>query len=147
LFGQPINVGHRTQKDAMRRKKTTPKKAGRPRSHAIGPGFRPQLGFTITSELMGKIRAAQTVSGRSQSAECEHRLERSFHSEALLAEANELRFGPEIAMMAELISEAAAYVRLHGNILVNAELLKARSRSERVYLNPGLAEPRIRAAA
>jgi hypothetical protein len=121
-------------------------KTGRPRAHALKPGFRPQLAFTITSELMAKIRAAQAMSGRSQSAECEHRLERSFHSEAMLIEANELRFGEEIATMSEMTGEAAAFVRLWGNMLVNDELLEAGPRPGANKLNPGLAEPRIRAA-
>ena len=79
-------------------RKVTPA-TGRPRSHALEPGFRPQLAFNITSELMGKIRGAQALSGRSQSAECEHRLEQSFHSGNMLADAAELRFGEEIATL------------------------------------------------
>ena len=119
---------------------------GRPRSHALKPGFRPQLAFTITSELMAKIRGAQMMSGRSQSAECEHRLERSFHSEAMLAEAAELRFGEEIATLSEMTGEAAAFIRLWGNALVNDELLETPRPGADKQLSPGLAEPRIRAA-
>jgi hypothetical protein len=127
------------------RRKVTPK-AGRPRSHPLKPGFRPQLAHTITSELMAKIRGALAMSGRSQSAEVEHRLEQSFHSQAVLMDANALRFGEEIATMVDMTGEAAAFVRLWGNMLVNDELLETGPRPGADKLSPGLAEPRIRAA-
>lgn len=128
----------------MPRKATA--KTGRPRTHALKPGFRPQLAFNITAELMGKIRAAQAMSGRSQSAECEHRIERSFYAEAMFTAAHEHRFGEEIALLMEMTGEAAAFVRLWGNALVDEELMKTGPRPGADKLSPGLAEPRIRAA-
>jgi hypothetical protein len=125
--------------------KVTPKR-GRPRTHALKPGFRPQLAFAVSSEVMAKIRAAQALSGRTQSAECEYRLEQSFHAQAVLMDANELRFGEEIATLSEMTAEAAAFIRLWGNALVNDELLKTGPRPGADKLSPGLAEPRIRAA-
>jgi hypothetical protein len=62
----------------MRRKETATPTVGRPRSHAIKPGFRPQLAFKIPSELLLKIREAQAKSARTQSAECEHILTQHF---------------------------------------------------------------------
>jgi hypothetical protein len=121
-------------------------KRGRPRTHALKPGFRPQLAYAVSSEVMAKIRAAQALSGRTQSGECEYRLGHSFDAETMLTNVNELRFGEEIATMSEMMAEAAAFVRLWGNALVNDELLKTGPRPEADKLSPGLAEPRIRAA-
>ena len=45
-----------------------------------------------------------------------------------------------------MTGEAAAFVRLWGNALVDEELLKTGPRPGAAKLSPGLAEPRIRAA-
>jgi hypothetical protein len=121
-------------------------KRGRPRIHALKAGFRPQLAFGISSEVMAKVRAAQALSGRTQSAECEYRLEQTFDAEAMLTKANELRFGEDIAALSEMTAEAAAFVRLWGNALVNEERLKTGPRPGADKLSPGFADPRIRAA-
>ncbi|SEP47887.1 hypothetical protein SAMN02990966_06924 [Rhodospirillales bacterium URHD0017] len=101
-------------------RKVTPT-TGRPRSHALEPGFRPQLAFNITSELMSKIREAQASSGRSQSAEVEHRLERSFQREQLLDGVIALRYGPQLGALIETIADAAQLASLWGNALADRE--------------------------
>jgi hypothetical protein len=75
----------------------TIKTRGRPRTRERGPGLRPQLAFAVTHDLMEKIAEARRQSGRSQSAECEYRLERSFDRQSLLKEVLELSFGKQIA--------------------------------------------------
>jgi hypothetical protein len=116
-------------------RKVTPK-TGRPRSHALKPGFRPQLAFGITSELMGKIREAQAVSGRTQSAECEHRLERSFQREQLLDDVITLRYGKQLGTLIETIAYAAQAASFWGNALADREQDQAERRRQtdpRIY--------------
>lgn len=110
---------------------------GRPRAHALKPGFRPQLAFNITSELMGKIRAAQAKTGRSQSAEVEHRLERSFQREDLLEDVITLRYGKLAGALIETIADVMQTATLWGNALVNREQKQAadwRQDDPRIYV-------------
>ncbi len=75
----------------------TIRRPGRPRAQAIEPGDRPQLSFRVTADLMDKLAAARRQSGRSQAAECEHRLARSFDRQSLFKEVLLLRYGEQIA--------------------------------------------------
>lgn len=97
----------------MKRKSKVTPKEGRPRTHALHKdGFRPQLAFTITSQLMDRVREAQAGSGRSQSAECEHRLARTFLEDDLMKQ----RYGPNGALMS-VIADAAETARTLGETL------------------------------
>lgn len=97
----------------MKRKSKVIPKEGRPRTHALHKeGFRPQLAFTITSQLMDSVREAQAGSGRSQSAECEHRLARTFIEDDLMTQ----RYGPNGALMS-VIADAAETARILGETL------------------------------
>ncbi len=89
---------------------------GRPRSHALKPGFRPQLAFTITSEMMAQIRAAQAKSGRSQSAECEHIIRQHF-----LTPDPMVRLHGANAPLLTIIADAADTARLLGESLAAGE--------------------------
>jgi hypothetical protein len=52
----------------------------------ITPGKRAPLGLKVPWSLKEKIDAAAVASGRSQSMECEARLERSFDHEWIVSE-------------------------------------------------------------
>ena len=58
-------------------RKVKPKR-GRPRTHPLKQGDRPQLAFAVSWELMMKIRDSQAKSGRTQSGEVEHILAQHF---------------------------------------------------------------------
>ena len=63
----------------------TKKRIGRPMKKPI-PGARAQLGLKVPWSLKAKIDAAAIASGRTQSMECEARLERSFDHEWIVSE-------------------------------------------------------------
>jgi hypothetical protein len=67
----------------------TKKRIGRPMKKPT-PGTRAQLGLKVPWSLKEKIDAASIASGRSQSMECEARLERSFDHEWIVSEMKKL---------------------------------------------------------
>jgi hypothetical protein len=66
----------------------------------------------LRTALKNELERAASDSGRSLSEEIEFRLERSFHTQAGLREMLELRFGPELARILDIVGrDAAAEIR------------------------------------
>jgi hypothetical protein len=89
------------------------KKRGRPRK-APEPGTRVSLGLKVTPTIKNKLDEAAEASGRTQSQEAELRIERSFEREALLGEALNLSYGPNLAGIALLIADVMHHAGVGG---------------------------------
>lgn len=77
---------------------STTKKQGRPRTRELKPGFRPPIAANVSADLLAKLQEARARSGRTQSGEIEHRLERTFDREDLIvALANDDLIGAALA--------------------------------------------------
>ena len=75
---------------------STGRKGGRPIRPGV-PGARVSLGLKVTPEIKNKLDEAARLNGRTQSAEAEYRLERSFERQDLLREVWVLTFGDHLA--------------------------------------------------
>jgi hypothetical protein len=77
---------------------------------AAGAADRWNLSFRSTREMRAKMEKAASISGRSLSAEAEHRLELSFKDNECLQSAVELALGPDLAAIAWEVIDALRWV-------------------------------------
>jgi predicted transcriptional regulator len=98
--------------------KTPKRRVGRPRKE---PRARSQkrfsLGFKVSSDLKRQLGKAADITGRTQSAEAEARLENSFRAEQALDEALVLAYGREGAGLALLVAEVMRTIGWRSYIL------------------------------
>jgi hypothetical protein len=108
---------------------------GRPRRHKYAKGERVPLSLRVRPEIKALIDRASAAAGRSQSAEVEHRLEQSMHTERLLLDAIAFRYGKRLAVgtMIEAIADAAQTVRTLGEALAAGEGLDQDDADLRIY--------------
>ena len=71
---------------------STGKRGGRPIRPGV-PGARVSLGLKVTPTIKNRLDEAAKLNGRTQSAEAEYQLERSFERQDLLREVWVLTFG------------------------------------------------------
>jgi hypothetical protein len=101
----------------MARQKTPAPTTGRPRTNPLKPGYRPQISFTIDQGLMNKVRASAAISGRSQSAEFEHRVARTYVADDVMT----LRYGKRHSVVLTMIADAMETAWLWGQALAERE--------------------------
>ena len=88
------------------------KRTGRPLSKAV-TGKRYSLGLKVTGNIKQRLDHAAKESGRTQSAEAELRLERSFDREDSLVEVLTLAYGAEVAGILMMIGSTIDDVGPH----------------------------------
>jgi len=76
-------------------------------------GARYSLGLKVTGATKKRIDKAAVASGRTQSQECEIRLEQTFHEQDLLPGIQQLAYGGVVAALVQEFAAAAKTVEWH----------------------------------
>jgi hypothetical protein len=108
----------------LQRKMIKPGRALKPGT----PGEKSLLGVRVTAELKARLDQAAHESGRSQSAEAEARLEKSFDRQGLLVEVLDIAYGSKITgilLMLAAVMDAVARFQAHEGDEDESQTLRA----------------------